>query len=277
VDSGTTAAAAEAGQRAAAADRREALRDIAPVAVAAVPIGLVFGALCVGKGLSILEAGLMSVLVFAGGAQFAAVELWSYPVPVLALAFSALLINARHVLMGASLAPKLRGFSRLQQLGGMHFLTDETWALAERRALTRPVTPPYWFIMAVMLPLAWISATFLGAWLGSFLGDQRRLGADFVFTALFIGLVVAFWRGYVAGFATQPTHAASARSFGAVVLGLMVRFWRGRVIGFAVAASGAASALAYVGLGPPWHVGAGAFAGIAAAWLAAAPESRRQS
>ena len=93
------------------AEARDGLRDIAPVMVAAVPIGLLFGTLSVGKGLSIMEAGLMSLFVFAGGAQFAAVELWTYPVPILALAFSTLLINARHVLMGASLAPKMKGFS----------------------------------------------------------------------------------------------------------------------------------------------------------------------
>src|SRR5690606_31462283 len=89
----------------------DGLRDIAPVMVAAGPIGLLFGALGVGKGLSVAEAGLMSLLVFAGGAQFAAMELWTWPVPVAALAFSTLLVNARHILMGASLGPKLSGFT----------------------------------------------------------------------------------------------------------------------------------------------------------------------
>ena len=68
-----------------ARDVREGLRDIWPVMVAAFPIGLLFGALCAAKDLSIVEAGLMSLLVFAGGAQFAAVELWTYPVPILPL------------------------------------------------------------------------------------------------------------------------------------------------------------------------------------------------
>jgi 4-azaleucine resistance transporter AzlC len=221
---------------------RAGLRDIAPIMVAALPIGLLFGALSVGKGLSIMESGLMSLLVFAGGAQFAAVELWTYPVPVLALAFSTLLINARHVLMGASLAPKLEGFSLSQRLAGFYFLTDESWALAERRAMQRPITPAYWFALALMLPLAWIGATFLGAWLGSFLGDPKRLGADFAFTALFIGLIAGFWKG--------------------------------RVTGFTIAASGVVAALTYITAGPPWHVVAGAFAGIAAAYFAAEPEEQ---
>jgi 4-azaleucine resistance transporter AzlC len=224
-------------------EAREGVADIWPVMVAAVPIGLLFGALCVGKGLSVLEAGLMSLLVFAGGAQFAAVELWTYPVPVLALAFSTLLINARHVLMGASLATKLGGFSLLQRLGAFYFLTDETWALAERRTLRQPVVPAYWFALATMLPIAWIGSTVLGAWLGSFMGEPERLGADFAFTALFIGLIAGFWSG--------------------------------RATGLVIAASGAASALTYLAMGPPWHVAAGAFAGIAIA--SAVPGARRRA
>jgi predicted branched-subunit amino acid permease len=94
----------------------------------------------------------------------------------------------------------------------------------------------------LMLPLAWISATFLGAWLGSFLGDPKQFGADFAFTALFIGLIAGFWQG--------------------------------RITLFTVAASGAVSALTYVTAGPPWHVAAGAFAGIAAAYCAGTPEDQ---
>lgn len=218
-------------------DAVDGLRDIWPVMVAAFPIGLLFGALCTGKGLSIAEAALMSLLVFAGGAQFAAVELWTYPVPVAALVFSTALINARHVLMGASLAPKLARFAPWQKLVGCHFMTDETWALAERRALAQMVTPAYWFALALLLPVAWIGGTALGAWLGSFMGDPARFGADFAFTALFIGLVAGFWRG--------------------------------RVTLVTVAASGGASAVTYLFAGPPWHVAAGAVAGIAAAYAAA--------
>ena len=218
------------------AEARDGLRDILPIMVAAAPIGLLFGTLSVGKGLSIMETGLMSLLVFAGGAQFAAVELWTHPAPVLALAFSTLLINARHVLMGASLAPKMKDFSLPQRLGRFLLFTDESWALAERRAMQQPITPAYWFALALMLPLAWIGATFLGAWLGSFLGDPKRVGADFAFTALFIGLVAGFWKGRITAFYRRRERR---------------RF----------------PPLTYVTAGPPWHVAAGALAGIAAAYF----------
>jgi 4-azaleucine resistance transporter AzlC len=183
----------------------------------------------------------MSVIVFAGGAQFAAIETWVYPVPVATLTLATLLINARHVLMGASLGPKLRA-SRWQKFIGFYFLTDESWALAERRSLDRPVTAAYWFAMAMTLPVSWIGSTILGAVLGSLLGDPARLGADFAFTALFIGLIGGFGHG--------------------------------RVALVTVATSGAVAALVYVFLGAPWHVASGALAGIAAAYLAAGTEER---
>ena len=85
--------------------------------------------------------------------------------------------------------------------------------------------------------MVWIASTLLGAGLGSLLGDPARFGADFVFSALFIGLIAGFWKG--------------PRSL------------------FTIAASGATAALVYLLAGSPWHVPAGAAAGIAAAYFAA--------
>ncbi|KPF65999.1 branched-chain amino acid ABC transporter permease [Bosea sp. AAP35] len=218
-------------------DARRGFGDIWPAMLAAIPIGLLLGALAAGKGLSPLETMVMSTLVFAGGAQFAAIELWATPAPIGALVFSTLLINARHVLMSASLLPKLQGFSRWQTLAGLYYMADENWALAEKRARTHRLTPAYWFGMVVPFVSCWIATSTLGAVVGAALGDPRRFGADFAFTALFIALVAAFWKG-------------------------RVTFWT-------VAAAGAASALTYRFAGPPWHVLVGALCGLAAAWIAA--------
>jgi 4-azaleucine resistance transporter AzlC len=224
-------------------EARDGLADIAPAMVAAIPIGLLFGALAATEGLSLPEVALMSGLVFAGGAQFAAIEIWSYPVPVAALAFSTLLINARHVLMGASLAPKTGRFARWQRFVGFAVMADENWAFAERRAARRPLTPAYFGGMGAAFWLNWVLWSSAGAVLGSFLGDPKRLGADFAFTALFIGLIASFGRSR----ATLLTVAASA----------------------------CAAALAHLAFGAPWHVAAGALAGIAAAFVAAPRETAR--
>src|SRR5579863_4474575 len=116
-------------------DRRKEMtagvRDILPAMIAAAPIAMLYGALAVGKGLTPFEASLSSFLTFAGGAQFAALELWRTPPPILALVFSTLLINARHILMGASLKAKLSAFTPAQRFLGLFFMADENWAMAE--------------------------------------------------------------------------------------------------------------------------------------------------
>lgn len=222
-------------------EARAGLRDIAPAAIAAIPIGLLFGAVAVAKGLTPAEIALMSATVFAGGAQFAALESWVHPAPIVALAFATFLINARHILMGASIGPKIR-LTGTQKFVALFFMTDETWALSERRALDRPVTGAYWIAISATLYVNWLASTTVGAVLGSFLGDPARLGADFAFTALFIGLVAGFGKS--------------------------------RVTLVTVAVSAVTSALVHRFIGAPWHVASGALAGIAAAYCAADGEAR---
>ena len=223
---------------------RDALIDIAPALLAGSPMGLLFGALAVAKGISPLEVLLMSSLVFAGGAQFAALGLWQAPLPILALLFSTVLINARHILMSVSLAPKLRRFTRLQRLLGFGLMADENWALAERRATRRPLTTGYYLGMAVVFWANWVLWSFAGELLGPTLGDPSRFGADFAFVAIFIGLVVAVSKG-------RP-HALAI-----------------------VVASATAAALVHAVIGSPWHVLSGALAGTAAAFLLHRPEANR--
>jgi predicted branched-subunit amino acid permease len=94
--------------------------------------------------------------------------------------------------------------------------------------------------MSVIFWLNWQVWSIVGAVAGSFMGDPRRLGADFAFTAIFIGLI--------AGFCRSKRAAVT------------------------VAAAGAASAAAHLTVGAPWHVAVGALAGIAAGYLSAEKE-----
>jgi 4-azaleucine resistance transporter AzlC len=174
--------------------RRGAL-EILPILLAAFPIGLLWGTLAVKKGFSPLETGLASASAFGGAAQFVAIDLWREPVPWFLVIVSVFVVNARHVLMGASLsrhlghiAPRLRPFV-------MFLLVDEVWALAERRALKRPLTWSYYLGLGLPLWVNWIVASVMGAIIGRSLGEPAAYGLDFAFSALFIAILASFWKG----------------------------------------------------------------------------------
>ena len=209
--------------------------EVAPVVVAYIPIGLLWGTLAAAKGLSPLEALMMSVIVFAGSAQFVAVDMWRDPIPVLLLTFTVLIVNVRHVLMSASLSRHIDAIPRALHPIVAYFLTDESWALAERRALQEPLTLA--FYLGVSLPLAatWWIATGTGAMLGRALGDPSAIGLDFAFSAMFIAILMGFWKG--------PGTAG------------------------VLAASGAVAAGTHLAFDGPWYIVAGGLAGALYAYV----------
>lgn len=219
---------------------RAGVLAILPVAVAVVPFSLLFGALAAQKGLSPLEVLLMSGLVFAGSSQFVALDLWSEPAPWLLLAFSTLMVNARHLLMGASLAPKIAHLNRPRSLLVLFLLADETWALAERRAAERQLTFAYLLGLSGLLWLNWMTWTGLGAVFGALVRNPAAYGFDFVFTAVFLTLVAGFWRGPRMGLA--------------IVVGALVA---------------TAVHLSFEG---PWYIAAGGLAGALAGAATASPD-----
>jgi len=209
-----------------------------PVWLAAIPIGMVLGALAAQKGLTPLEVFFMSAAVYAGGAQFVALDLWREPASWVVLGFAAFLVNIRHVLMGASLARSVRHFSPGQQRITAFLLSDEVWAMAEQRAMRQAtqggkLTWPFYAGLGVSLYLNWVIWSLAGAVLGAFAGNPANYGFDFVFSAIFIGLIAGF--------------PASGRR------------WQ------VLAASAAAAAFTHTGIDGPWYVLAGGLAGIVTA------------
>lgn len=172
---------------------------MAPLIVAVLPVGMVFGAVAATKGLSTLEITLMSALVFAGGSQFVAMDIWTHPASWTAAGFAALLVNVRHVLMGVSIAGRMQAFSGFQKGVSLLFLADEIWAMSEFRSREARLTPAWYAGVVGPFYLSWVLASILGALLGSFVGDPAVIGLDFAFPAVFIVLVTGFWKGRETG------------------------------------------------------------------------------
>ena len=186
---------------------------ILPATVAVVPFALLLGALAAEKGLSPLEVALMSGLVFAGGSQFVALDLWTTPAAWVTLGSAALLVNLRHILMGASIAPKMAGFHPIARVLALLLLADEIWAMAERRAAAARLTPAYYAGLGGLLYVNWVVFTTAGAVVGARLGDPAAYGFDFAFTAIFIGLIAGFrhTRGFLPTIAVAGVAAVGAR------------------------------------------------------------------
>lgn len=173
---------------------RAGLTAIAPVLVGLVPFALVLGAQAAGKGISPLEMAAMSALVFAGGSQFLAVELWRQPVPVALLTLMALLVNSRHVLMGAALVPLFRGQPAARVYPALYFMADEVWALTLAKAPPAQALP-FYAGLATGLWLNWVLWTVIGTLAGALVREPARFGLDFAFVAVFVVLLRGMWRG----------------------------------------------------------------------------------
>ncbi|NIW85807.1 MAG: hypothetical protein GWN09_04290 [Gammaproteobacteria bacterium] len=97
-------------------------------------------------------------------------------------------------LMSATVAPYLRAHSQAANHVALFFLADEVWALAMHR-VERGLSLAYLFGLGLPLWLTWVSATVAGALLGNLVRDPSKMGFDFAFSAVFLSLLVAMWRG----------------------------------------------------------------------------------
>lgn len=163
-----------------------------PIILGYLPIGMAFGVLASTAGLSIYSALAMSVFVFAGSAQLIAVGLIDTGAGIAAITITVFLVNLRHLLMSASLAPHLRYLRPWQQALFSYEITDESFAIHSVyfRKKGRPPKAEL-FALNHSAHLAWIAGTLLGAWVGVRLTfDTEVFGVDYALPAMFIALLV---------------------------------------------------------------------------------------
>ena len=201
-ETGSAPAAAHSPQ-ATRAEFQRGLLDSIPVLVGFMPFALVLGAQAAQKGLSTAEVPLLTGLNFAGGSEFAAIELWTSPPHLLLIVATTLLVNSRHLLMGAALAPFIRHLSKRTTASILFLMCDESWALGLADARKRlaqqqqhAFSVPYYFAIAVSFYLTWLVFTALGGVVGPWLGDIRRFGFDMAFPAVFLVLLRGMWQGW---------------------------------------------------------------------------------
>lgn len=218
------------------------LQEAIPVMQGFIPFALVLGAQAAQKGLGVVAVPLLTGLNFGGGSEFAAIALWSSPPHVLLIVAITLLVNSRHLLMGAVLAPLLSHLPRRRALFALFFMCDESWAmaLADARKQQPDGRKPalnlhYYLGVSLGLYLTWVVFTTIGAAAGPSLGDLRPWGFHMAFPAVFLVLLRGMWPG-----------------------------WRGALPWLcSLVTAGAAHGL----LPGAWYVAVGAIAGLATAYV----------
>lgn len=166
---------------------REGMRLGTVFAVAGFLLSMSFGVVAREAGFSLVAAVVMSVVVFAGSAQFAAVAvLGAGGGPAAALA-AATLMNSRFLPMGVALAPSLPGRAWWRGLQGQA-VVDSSWAVAANG----DGTFDRWRLFGTTLPqyVAWQLGTLVGAYGGDVIGDLERFGLDAVYPAFFLAILV---------------------------------------------------------------------------------------
>lgn len=164
------------------------LRDIALLCLADALVGVSFGAITVSSGLPVWLPSLMSVVVFAGAAQFLAVGMLAAGAGPLAAVVAGLLVNARHLPFGFAVADAM-GPGRWRRLLGSHLVTDESVAFTMAQHDPDRRRAVFW-TSAVGLWVCWNLGALLGAVAGRSMTDTAALGLDAAFPAVLLALVM---------------------------------------------------------------------------------------
>lgn len=220
---------------------RQGFWRLLPLSLFVGVFGAAYGLAAVQAGLPGLEIVLMSATVFAGTAQFAALEMWGAEVPVLPLLATTLAINARMLLMGATLYPWMARLPPGRRYGSLVLLSDANWAMNLNDLQSGRNTLGALVGGGLALWLTWLAGTILGMLSGNAITDPKALGVDMVMGCFMLSMVLAGRR--------------SSRT----------------VIAWAV--GGAAAYAAYLWLPENSHVVVGALAGglVGALWLEEKP------
>jgi 4-azaleucine resistance transporter AzlC len=162
-----------------------------PLLIGVFPFGMIYGALAINAGLSTAAAQMMSSIVFAGSSQFITTQLVRESTPGLIIVLTIAVVNLRHMLYSASLAPYLASLSTRWKALLSYLLTDEAYVPTAIHYEKNGVTAySHWFLLGAGLALwtTWQVSTALGIFLGAAIPEEWSL--DFALPLTFIAMLI---------------------------------------------------------------------------------------
>ena len=216
-------------------DFRAGVRVAAPIVLGVFPFGMVAGAAAVSVGVPTLHAVAMSVVIFAGASQLAAVELIGRNAPAAVVVLTVLVVNLRLVMYSASIAPYFARQSARWKAALSYLLTDQAYAVSVIEFEHEPETSRRWYYLGVALPMwvAWQVATVVGVAVGAGVPDGWHLefAVPLVFLAVLFPAVTDRATAVAAGVGGATAVAASGLPYN---LGLITAAVAGIAAGVAV-------------------------------------------
>lgn len=174
---------------------RRGFVEMLPVAIAASTFGMAFGVAAAATDMGPVVALVMSVTMFSGAAQFAALEIWESPLPILTLCATVFAVNARHILLGAILSPWLRHLPVGRRYAVCAIISDPNTVYVADAARKGTLDMGLLVGSGLALWIGWCAGTAIGAFGGAALGDLSRFGFDAVMLAYFAALALGGWSG----------------------------------------------------------------------------------
>ncbi len=177
------------GQGPASSEVARGVKLALPIVLGFVPVAFAFGVLARKAGLSEWNTVLMSILVFAGSAQLIGVGMLGAGASPLSVVLTCFVVNLRHLLMSAALAPYLGRWPRLQVALMAFELTDESFAVHVARFAGGDVSKAATFAVNATTHVSWVAGSLVGALASGLVADVRPLGLDFALPAMFAALL----------------------------------------------------------------------------------------
>lgn len=169
----------------------QGVKDCLPTLLGYLSIGFAAGVVEKTSGLSISEIVLMSLLLYAGSAQFIAAGMIAAHHPISVIIFTIFFVNLRHLLLSAALAPHFRHLTPWKNIAVGALLTDETFGVAVNRIQQKKPISFFWMLgLNVTAYLNWLLANVIGGMFGQMIPNPESFGLDYALSAMFIGLLV---------------------------------------------------------------------------------------
>lgn len=169
----------------------QGVKDCVPTLIGYISIGIAMGIVGASSNLSILEVALLSILVYAGAAQFIICALLVAESPISVIVFTTFIVNLRHFLLSMTLAPYFTKYSLMKNIAIGTLLTDESFGVAVNKIVKKATFNAKWMNgLNVTAYIFWILSCVLGAIFGKWISNPEILGLDFSLTAMFLALLV---------------------------------------------------------------------------------------